>query len=376
MVKTLYELEGQEKAIVDKINKTHKQLSPIAIFMLSASLGWKIGLFIITTRDYGKSILLKTIARMSPYSVVKIASATPAGFKYKHYDELLSNNKSLVITDDIATVCVGGHYIIEEYLVFLSQLIFDEAYDGGTTRQASIENAKVVVLAATTPGTFEGVMRSPSWQESCCERFYRIYPFYLNNPHETIEKEPNIPLHNHFPERLDWKVSKEKFKEVYKMLRQQLSPHRADLTGRKLLTGHARVRRDDEVTDKDADWFMLYRPFITIERHWVTRQYQVRKEYIATSPPLFNQVLPEILYWCSLYPQDLSSLYMNTQGYPKHLLQAVLSRFIKRKWIAEKKIDGKQVFTVAGKFREGMENLFEVFGCQGVSDEEAFRRMN
>lgn len=370
----MYELCGQEKKIVDKVNRTHNQLSPTVIFNLSAALSWKIGLFNVTVRDYGKSVVLKAIEKMSPYQVVPILSATPAGFKHKKYDKKLSNHRSIVTTDELGAVVLSS-YDLENYLVFLSQLIYDERYDGITTRQASIENAKVVVLGATTPGTFEKVMRSPSWEEVCCERFIRFNPFYHNNPTETVEEPPAVSLKNHFPENLKWKVSREKYKEVYRILRGQLSPRRADLTTRKLLTGHARVRRDDHVTDTDADWFLSY-PFMETEKYWVTRQFQITKGWIRTSPPLYNRAMPEVLYWCSLYPQTYETLYINTQGYSKILCQAVISKFLEKKWMQRKTIHGTKTFTISGTFKSRIDKLFEIYDCLGTSDKEAFDEMN
>jgi len=365
-----YRLAPQEKAIVQSIHKTHYQLGPTVIFSLSATLSWKIGLILIAGRSYGKSTVLNCIKMMSPYQVLKIASATPAGLKFKKIDELLSHQRSVIESDELATVTSGGAYLLEQFLTLLAQLIYDGRYDGGTMRQATIENAEVVVLAAATPSTLEKIMRSVVWEGQASERYVRLYPIYHNNAYEVVENPPKVHLNNHFPEDPEWEVSPEMFRKVYKMFRPQLTPNRADLTAKKILSGHASLCRRNKVVDADAECILLFEPMINIERYFITRLSHTAGGYIDTTPPLFNKVLSEVLYWTSLYPQTYTSLTMNTQGYPQNLLKLVIKGFEKRGWMKTIKHGGKEMFTIDGLFKQKLDNLFEAFGCLGKADDE------
>jgi len=367
----LYEIESQqEKRIVDAVNKTHPQLSPVVDFALSTTLGWKLGLILCATKSFGKSTVLNAVSNIVPYQVVKIDDATPAGLKALGLDELLSNNKTLLITDDLATICASGtNYLEEQFLVTTSQLIYAGGYRGGTSRRARINNAEIVALIASTPITLETVMRTRVWDANVSERFVRLYPMYYNRVPKVTEEAPSLPMNNHFPEELKWKVSDEKFKKVYLMLRRQFTPNRADLIARKLLTGHARLCRRIVVKDEDAEWLSLYEPFIAVERNFLKRDYVSSGGWIRTSPLLFNHVLNVVLFWISLCPQTLSSLVINT-SYQTKLLKLVLKRFKEEKWVDEIKKGNKIYYTIGGKFREKLLNLYSAFNCKVLSPEE------
>ena len=364
-----YRLTPIERDICKSVNETHPQLAPAVLFTLSVGMSWKAGELICMPKGGGKSVVLEACSKRL-CNPVWADALTAAGLRDEGIDVELSNRRSNIWIDDLSTFIDTPTG--DDSFKFFSQIILTQRYHGITRGQTMIENADVRVFAGATPIALRELIDSLIWFSHVEDRFFRLHYFYHMRPPVTTEEIPFIPELTHDPEDPDykpeWCVSQEYAEKVAMMLRDQFTPKRARIFTTKLLTGHAKLCNKDKVTDEDAEFALSLYPFITMERFFVFRFKESKKEWYTAGTLKFADVFPEVLFWIAAgyekgdetVPHTYETLRRVTQLSPQ-FIREIVDKILPSGLIEVDHSVRPAEIVIAGRFRQELEKLHRTF---------------
>lgn len=331
---------SNEQKLIDSIEKTHPQLSPLLLFNMSVILGRRLGILNIIPKAGGKTTLCKTLTKYFNSMELDVVSK---GIKR------ISNKKITLIIHDLATALQSGM----ETFQILTPLIYDKSINTGTYL---IKNTDLVIIGAGTPTTLKTLFRHALWEAQVADRFLRLYYFYYNKPDrisQTLPKTINIRFSKN-PTTID--VKEELLNRCTEMLEYQLTHERASLACNAILRGHASLCNRDTITNDDAKWLLTYSPFITIEMLFNIREDLSERRYdFAPFNPIvsFNEILYAV---CKRGEMKITELRKFVKGVSKHRLKYILKK-LSQVGIA---YDDERVI-IKGRLKAELKRVYETF---------------
>lgn len=369
----MYKLSKNEKIIRDSVEKTHPQMTPTIITVLSQALMPQDGTIIAAPSGMGKTRTLKVISSLTPNSIW-LDNITPAGIKVvkignRTVEEMLCNCRSFLYFDDVTTLVNSS--VLEPALMMLSQLLFEGRYRGITSRQGNVDNAEVSVTMGSTLSAIRRMMRSGSWESQVRERFTVITPVYYRRPSVDSKFTPKVKKFKMTnPTIPSFDMSDEMFEECVDIMKEQHTENRSKETVMNITTGHAIVCGRKSVTDKnDGEWFKLLEPFFTLMSHFITRVPISYYGYDSASPPLLSDIPMEIVYWCSERPQSYKSLHRCVQHLHPNAIKKYVKKLVRKPrkgtpYLKDIGLKNRKLFTVTGSLEEKLREIYDVHGCK------------
>jgi hypothetical protein len=330
-----------ERRIAESVSKTHPQLAPLVILEIVSVLA-RWGLIVFGPKASGKSTSQNALVRnMRGIEFFRCdAGFSPAYIKEQNAEHVFEEKSLVVIVDDLTTWFVTSAATTS--FQFISQLQYAKSYFGRIRQHPTIERADVATLAAGTVWCCARAVEYGVWDSHVSDRFLRIYLMYYDFPRgeDDLPKfcsEPPFVDCKFTPvpwEEMEWKVSPEKMKRVIAMLRSQLTEPRSVEFGKRMLTAHAWFCGRKEVLDSDADWFLLYTPWIVPEKHFIVKVLQLIHGAWQSKALVYSDVYAELLFWCSKSMVTDDDLQKNTK-YPLEMTKRRLMELIQYGFVKE-----------------------------------------
>jgi hypothetical protein len=371
-----YELEDWEYKLLE-INKTHPQLGGILILADVVATIRKLGMIIVAPMGQGKSTIIRTLRDgLRGIEVVGIDSGfTPSHLylRMKEDPEYVEKFKKCVFCiDDLSTFMSHAEESTIASFTMISQLIEAGRYEGYMRMHPTIPEAHIAVVGASTVKVLKDIVKLGIWASHVADRMLRVYFAYYNikKTDELVDvtfEHPKIEIDykDGFNEySIGWNVDSELFKKCVNMLRHQFSERRAINYARRLIKGHAYLS-DRDAMDKDAMWLLTYTPFIAIETSFIYSPRVVTYGVDQTGPLIYSDIYPTVLYFCSMYPQDIGELKKNTR-LDRSSLEYVLRQLMDAGYITNV---GDKYF-VGGKYAETLKMFHSTFSGAHTKNEE------
>jgi len=361
-----YEPSDWELRVIEKVEKTHPQLSPMLLWNL-CSVFARYGNVNIAIRGCGKSAILKSIMN-HVHNIVHIwvdAGFTPVYIANSDLVPIFETKPVEMEVDDFCSFLATTRETLLHTFMFISQITYNKCYFGRVKGHPTITRSDVGTIGSGTYDFAKDAMILNMWTGNIQDRFTRYYHFYYDHPTEIEdlpkieENPPEIPDVSYSPlPSMGDETNVELFKAVWEMFRTQMTDARAMIVARKMLQAHAYLCGRDVVTDEDCKFLLLFRPFISIESNFVSRQVLEDGEVSQSRGLFFNDIAPEILFYISYQPISIQEIAKRT-NYREKVIRTTLNKLRRAGYVREE--DGK--WYISGIFEEYLKH---VYSCLGV----------
>lgn len=367
-----YSLEEWEMKLVEKL-RTHPQLVGSLLLNLMIAQTKRMGIINVAPMGQGKSTIGRTIARAFLQSqninVITVEGGfTPAWIYKKNKDDptfIKKLENALIVIDDIHTFLSTSDKTGLVSFQLISQLVEAQQYKGAVSLHPDIPKANISVIASGTPTALAELVQFGTWKGHVQDRFLRNYMAYYNVKRTNEGLLPTSPIiptcqfeYVDIPyEEIKWDVEPSMFKRCVQMFTAQFSENRAINYAKKLIKTHAYLSGRDTALTKDVIFYILYKPFIEIERYFLFTPALYKYGIAITGNMIYCDVIPLVLYWVSYEPQTLTTLRQLTKLSPNILL-ALLRDMQTKGYIQE---IAKETYFVSGQYGGELSFFHQLF---------------
>lgn len=367
-----YQPTELEKKIIENVERTHPQLSPMVLWNLTVLFA-RLGNMNLCISGSGKSATVKSLSNHVTGIEYFRADAgfTPVYIAQNDLELVFESKPIEILVDDFEDFLATASETQMHTFLFLSQLVYEKRYFGRVRGHPTIRHSDVGVTGSGTYNLAKEAMCRGVWLGKVRDRFFRYYHFYLNYPLD-LEDMPKVEKgsprwgvslgYSPLPEKFGDGTSINLHKLVYEMFRSQMSDARAKVYSEQMLKAHAWFNGRDVITDDDCKFLLLFRPFLRIEGCFIQRlTLEVPEEGVRQSRGMvFNDLAPEVLFHVYRGVKEFEGLKQATR-LKDRTLKTVLNT-----------LKGRMVKEEAGKYypygnlKDEVEHAYRCLGTDSV----------